>query len=274
MTKLSKYIQMIPTLAIQENPRQESIEFLPKPTQQKFVLLFDIDYCLYYDEQCKKAEKENNMMIENELINEWLEANKSSDLKPKTKQDLKREYGSSREGMFNFYGKPMDYVINQDFNKVHHYISRNDELIEEIEKIPYTKYCFTNGFPHKASLILNKLEIEEYFSAVFCSIDDYEKHRKWILKPNPEAYRFVINQLSLDKDTKIVFFDDSKENIQMAQSEEFQWIAYHVTPENDIVARLRQFRSEHMDNEENSSLESLVTENLLELTAVSAPLQV
>lgn len=267
-----KYIQMIPTaqpqcdlqlrnpLRASENLPSQSIPSIRQQNFQpflnfkknlhsvKYVLVFDIDYCLYNNEECKKAENLANGNLEKSLIQEWIQ-NKSK-AKSLSISELKSKYGSSREGIHKFYGKDMEFIIKNDFNEVEKFIGKNTELIKELESIPYEKHCFTNAFPLKAKKILQKLEVEHCFKSVFCSIDDFKKHNVWITKPKPDAYRFVQSQLKLENDTQIVFFDDRDDNIKTARSDEFKWIAYHVTPGNDIISRIKQFKREHLENRE------------------------
>ncbi|XP_077301471.1 T-complex protein 1 subunit zeta-like, partial [Arctopsyche grandis] len=66
--------------------------------------------------------------------------------------------------------------------------------------------------------------------------DCYSEEIGIIAKPGPKAYRFVTKHLQIKDSTTVVFFDDSLKNIKAAQSEEFKWITYHVTPENDILS--------------------------------------
>lgn len=239
---LLKFVQMVANYD-QHKTKQNSCLNLFCHTEQRpeFIVVCDIDNCLYYNDECCKAEKEHYLKLEKKLFEEF----KDSKKKLLTLKDLKREYFSSRIGIHKYYRKPIEDIIRDDFNCVENYIEKNEELIEILTRIKYPKYCFTNAFPNKAEKILKKLEVEDCFKKVFCSIDDPKKVEQWITKPQKEAFEFVEKYLGIDKnETSIIFFDDSLENIIMAK--EVGWIAYHVTKEEDIVTKLKQFENEYL----------------------------
>ena len=214
-----------------------------------FILLFDIDYCLYSGERCKEAEDNFMNSVENNLIKEWNENENRA--KAKTIKELKSEYGSIVEGITKFYGKDLKFCRQNSFYDIHKYIEKNEDLIKALEGLPYDKYCFTNGLQRRSEPILEKLEIQKFFKAVFCpDDDDSQESSQRIAKPKVEAFRFVENCLKVDKGTRLVLFDDLKHNIEMAKSEEFQWIAYLVDSEKDIVTQINEFKRAYLPERE------------------------
>lgn len=256
---LTKYIQILLNYNFNELSQDEkhyiSQVVSSKDDNLNYILLFDIDYCLYDSEECRMAEKKHIQESEAILIEEWASNPLNAGKYPMTYKDLKKTYGSTRIGMCKFFGKTIREAMAIDFNDVEKYIERNDGLIEDLKSLNLPKFCFTNAFPHKAKSILEKLEIESFFKGVFCTIDESKTISQWITKPKDEAYRFVQSYLNPDPNTKIVFFDDSIENIATAQKPEFNWITYHVTKYQDIRKCIEIFKHEYLYEKSEASTE-------------------
>lgn len=216
---------------------------------KNFILVFDIDYCLYTSESCLKAENEHIRILEEALFNEWNNNPENNKVSPKSIKELKREFGSIIEGISSFYKKDMDYFIKQGFYDAYEYVERDEELIKTLRELPFDKYCFTNGFQKRADPILKKMAIKKFFKGVFCPDEKVFRNQSRIAKPKIESYRFVEYYLKPDKNTRIVFFDDAEENIKIAESEEFQWICYLVTPETNIHSRIKEFKEKYLKHE-------------------------
>lgn len=55
------------------------------------------------------------------------------------------------------------------------------------------------------------MKFDEYFDGIFCSAE------MGLKKPEKEYYELIIQKLRIDPDS-LIYFDDSSENIQIAQS--------------------------------------------------------
>lgn len=253
--KLAKYIQILMNYDFNNilKEKQYIYSLVNKKTNDlNFILVFDIDYCLYYSKECREAEIKHNEKNEENLAKEWLANPLNAGKKPMKYKDLREAFGSVKKGICLFYEKSIQESMKYDFSDVERFIQRNEGLIEDLRNLEFPKFCFTNSFPYKARKNLNTLGIEYLFERVFCTLDDDSKDiSQWTTKPEDEAFRFVQNYLGPDENTRIVFFDDSIENIKVAQKPEFNWITYHVTPDQDIRKCLEMFRKEYLKENTN-----------------------
>lgn len=252
MTNLLKYIRLIPVKELRIGPNRHSTHLDRVCSDStKFILVFDIDYCLYNSSFCKDIEIKFNTKWERRLMKELTEKTGTSEYS-KTFSQLFETYGSPTEGMLKLYGKDLNYVVENGFYETYKHITRDDQLAKVLRDLPFDKYCFTNGFERRSSKILEKLGIDEVFKGIFVPNEVQREDKLFLEKPKPEAFRFVESHLNPNKNIKIVFFDDSELNIKTARSDEFQWLTYHVTPENDIYSRIKQFKEEHLNDEAKS----------------------
>lgn len=242
---LTNYVKMIQLCDLNVDFSKEELKLTTDNKSADYVMVFDIDLCLFTHALAKRAEADHHVKLEKKLFDEYYLKNPSGTaLPPKTMKQLFEEYGSYTEGLLSFYGKDDVWSRENCWYDIEEHIERDGELIKALNELPFEKYCFTNGFEKRARRILQKLGIEDFFITVFCVNDELEKDDKMrIRKPNPESYKFVQPKVKRYENTKIIFFDDLEENLEMARS--FGWITYHITPENDIYARLKQFKQEH-----------------------------
>ena len=132
----------------------------------------------------------------------------------------------------------LDYTLydiprHLEFDYVH--LKKNAELKENINKLPDKKGIFTNGTLMHAYNGLIALGLED----VFHFIDARDSLHG--LKPDKDVYLRLLNKNKIDRQEKIIFFDDSVDNLKMGKF--LGWITVHIhSLENPII-----FREQYID---------------------------
>lgn len=111
---------------------------------------------------------------------------------------------------------------NIDFN--YRYLGPNNKLRQQLSILPLKKILFTNGTIDHADNCLKILNIENIFSNIVAREDvDY------IMKPNIYAFNKFYKLNNIKYNDKIVFFEDSVENLIIAKNK-FNWITVFIYP--------------------------------------------
>lgn len=202
---------------------------------ERVVFIFDIDYCLYQDNDgvIKSAE---SAFQENVIKTHFKD-------KPDILSESKKMYGTSKILPYYQKGYSMDDIKNKiDFGRhVPQYVERDLRLKRELMSISYEKHCLTNGFQSSAQKILRNLGVEEEFEYIFCPDDSV--HPFWIVKPRKDAFNFVNIFLNIKKGiTQVYFFDDSLANINAAR--EVGWNARHVKKGECVIDLIMEVNEE------------------------------
>ena len=99
------------------------------------------------------------------------------------------------------------------YSKLH----KNTQLNAQLYLLPCTKILFTNGTVGHAETSLKKIGIYKHFEGRIFARDNLNS-----LKPNMTAYERLINAVGIRTSDKVVFFEDSVENLITAKN--YNWI--------------------------------------------------
>jgi len=104
-------------------------------------------------------------------------------------------------------------------------------VIELLQKLKpnYTLACLSNTNPLQWISLCERLSIDKYFHHIFLS------YEMGILKPDIEAYKYVIDKLDCTPE-EIIFFDDNEANVQVAIDSGMK--AYRVIGFDDLKTKL------------------------------------
>ena len=81
--------------------------------------------------------------------------------------------------------------------------------IQELRKEGINCYVATNQEKYRLEFLRNEMKFSEYFDGIFCSAEIGLK------KPQKEYFDYILKSLEISPD-KVVYFDDSAENIDVA----------------------------------------------------------
>ncbi|TBU03973.1 putative haloacid dehalogenase-like hydrolase [Hamiltosporidium magnivora] len=197
-------------------------------TNKQYIYVFDIDSTLYSSET--GIEKRIKDVIAN--------LGKKIGLSKQEIQDLSQKYEKNHGEMViemmknpNLTDDILDSMIEESLN-VSDSLKIDMILKSLLTAIKHPKICFTNGTCGHAIRTIKALGIFSCFDAiVFCNY----KLKNIIMKPRIESYRLVEYFLDIET-TNIIFYDDSKNNIEIAKYRE--WKAILV--ENNLHQLLAQ----------------------------------
>ncbi|KAM0680244.1 hypothetical protein GINT2_001629 [Glugoides intestinalis] len=190
-----------------------------------YMMIFDIDYCLYGDPTGKIRELESSHRL------------KGCGGKDVNFKALKSNYKSTRKGLFEEEKMSLKQIKDMEFTSIDEYLIPDIELRKKLEAIPCRKFCFSNGYEQKANRILRKLGISGFIDLVFIPDDEDTVH--WIQKPFEDAFQIV--QKYIPSNIKVYFFDDQVENLKVAQ-ENFGWIPIQISEKYTINDALAEFK--------------------------------
>ncbi len=190
------------------------------PANDECVFVFDIDYCLYKNDDLlnkEVADVRSAFFAHSQLV--------ESPDNEKIWEDSLNQFNLFRQLFHNKFGiHPKDFCDKYDLLDFGSFIKPDEELIKIFKELKFRKFCFTNGSLKRAKKILEVLQLHDVFEAVICAdTEDLEM----IVKPMPSAYQFVEKYIGT---RNIHFFDDSFSNIKAAQ--DLGWKIMHVV--NDI----------------------------------------
>jgi len=192
------------------------------PVSNSKILVFDIDFCLYHNEQLFQYE-----------INRVREAFcKHSERDEAHWEETKPKFHLFRQIFHHNFGTGLkDFDEAYELPELENYVKPDQELRNMILRIPTRKVCLTNGSASRAKKVLTCLGMEDLFEAVFCcDVEDTE----FICKPLESAYTFVESVLGIEDKKMVHFYDDSHANVEGALRA--GWNAYLVS--NNIKEHL------------------------------------
>lgn len=191
------------------------------------ILIFDIDNTLY---------KENkDLVVQRRLPGYNLikpEANITFDQFNELSTKYTDLYGLNYVGFIKDYNLKADTIskidtINGDCKS---YFTDINEKVGTLEKIPYKMFAFSNTNMTQSKNTLEDLGIDKFFDILFAPT--FEKGKECICKPSEEAFQIVNNIVNKKNNKKVLFYDDSMKNVQMANK--IGWKGFHVTDSSKL----------------------------------------
>lgn len=95
-----------------------------------------------------------------------------------------------------------------------------------LKNLKGNKYIFSNGNKAHVDYVVKKMNFNDIFIDIANS-DEFE-----MLKPNTEAYDYVIDKFNIKNDEVTYFFEDTLENLETAK--EFGWKTILIDEENKL----------------------------------------
>ena len=95
-----------------------------------------------------------------------------------------------------------------------------------LKNLKGNKYIFSNGNKAHVDYVVKKMNFKDIFIDIANS-DEFE-----MLKPNTEAYDYVIDKFNIKNDEVTYFFEDTLENLETAK--EFGWKTILIDEENKL----------------------------------------
>lgn len=114
-----------------------------------------------------------------------------------------REYGISPKDMFEAYHKrkPINPIIPYE------------NLLENLEKLPYEQYIFSTSSREVCEKILKHIGLYEFFKGRFYSVEDFGVYKK---NESCEVYKQVCEKIGAEPED-CIFIDDSYSNLEFAK---------------------------------------------------------
>ena len=205
--------------------------------KDKKVIIFDMDGTLIdsidiWNEVDKATIKALGYV--NEIENSVIQENRDKFLRKHSKagnpyleyyKELKNQYNSTLEA--EEIGK-MRYEIAQDYlkNKIDYKVNA-EKFLQKLKENNFTLIIASTTKKSNMSIyknenpnIINKANIDDYFSLVYTREDAKE------IKPNPEIYLKVINELKVEKKDCLIF-EDSLIGIEAAKNAGIEVVAVY-----------------------------------------------
>ncbi|KAF9764659.1 hypothetical protein NGRA_0380 [Nosema granulosis] len=200
-----KYVGMI------EDTVDQEVTIIAKNNK---ILVFDIDNTLYKEtmEIVIRRREAGYALLKDELDMSFKEFFKLSDAYTK-------EYGTNYKGFITNYKLKPETILKINEVDADLGFTPNEELVELIKSLPFTKVCFTNANIGQTRNTLRRIGLEELMDYIFYV--KYEPGKNVLCKPYLKAYEVVDTVINKDKKNKILFFDDNSDNIGTAN--DFGW---------------------------------------------------
>ncbi len=168
---------------------------------------------------------------------------------PTLREHYYHTYGTTMRGLQIHHGiDPEDYLAYVHNIPLEDYIGPNDELDRVLAEIEIEKVVFTNASKEHAHRVLNILDIERHFSRIIDVRD-----LGYLSKPDPEAYRRVLEILGVEGNECLIV-DDKARNLTPAKelgmitvlvgSEETAYIDFVIGDVTEIGEVVRRLTSE------------------------------
>jgi putative hydrolase of the HAD superfamily len=134
------------------------------------------------------------------------------------------------------WDKSVDEFLLFWFKSEHKIDNRIIELIRKLKEKNIKCYLATNQEKYRTEYMRNDMKFKEYFDDIFSSAEIGHK------KPDKEFFDFILNQLknkyNINSD-KILFVDDSRENIEAAEHLGIETLLYKKFEElKEIVTKV------------------------------------
>lgn len=120
----------------------------------------------------------------------------------------------------------LDYTLYQlpiylDFQ--YNYLSKDEDLKYLLDILPLKKILYTNGTVGHARECINIMGLKKTFNKKIC-----RETVNNIMKPHMDSFKQFIRLCNIKKDDKVVFFEDSIENLITAKK--LGWITVLIQP--------------------------------------------
>lgn len=249
MAKLWKYVSMSSCFGSSVDKNTSNAELVVKPSSTEKVLVFDIDYTLYWSKDMAEYEMSSARKA---FVRKKLEASDMSSESAAQMFDAELRNGTHFCEIFcsHFGMEPDDFFSDLDIFDYSKYIARDERLVEWMRRLSgrYRLFAMSNACDRRAREILSILGIEDFFEFVFCAhimgsgsfnvnplTTPEDKKTEMVYKPKQGAYLFVQKYIGVSKPSQIVLFDDSKRNCDGAIKA--GWIVFPIkqfleTPSN------------------------------------------
>jgi putative hydrolase of the HAD superfamily len=171
------------------------------------AILFDLDNTLY-SESCGIFD------LIDQRMNEWLISRLQvpADQVNEFRQKYFLQYGTTLRGLMLHHAvNPVEFLEYVHDVPVVEFLSVDQELRKTLEVIRARKLVFTNSDAKHANRILDALGVRDLFEKIF----DIES-MQFIPKPNPEAYRSVLDYLKVPA-RNCLLIDDMERNLDPAR---------------------------------------------------------
>ena len=107
------------------------------------------------------------------------------------------------------------------------------ELIVEIQKLRKSGiqcHVATNQEKYRLAYLRHEMRFAHDFDGVFCSAE------MWVKKPQKEFFLQILEILQVEVASEVLYFDDSPENIKVAQSLGIRGVVYnHISDFTSII---------------------------------------
>jgi len=123
-----------------------------------------------------------------------------------------KKYGTTLRGLYVEFGiDPDDYLSYVHRFSVTEMLAPNDALDQALARLPWRRVVFTNASKDHAQRVLTALGVRQHFERIFGIRDT-----GYVCKPDPSAYRTVLDALCVSAN-KCIMFDDSIANLRAAK---------------------------------------------------------
>jgi len=116
------------------------------------------------------------------------------------------------------------YQLPRNIEFSYRYLGPNRRLRQQLEMLPLVKLLFTNGTVGHANKCIELIKLDNIFNNIVAREDV-----DFIMKPNIYAFAKFCNLNNIIPNDKVVFFEDSIENLIVAKNK-FKWITVFIYP--------------------------------------------
>lgn len=110
-------------------------------------------------------------------------------------------------------------------------LGKNTQLNAQLYLLPCIKILFTNGTVGHAVTSLKKIGIYDHFKGRIFARDNLNA-----MKPNMSAYEKLMHACGISQNDKVVFFEDSVENLITAKN--YNWITILICQKRCLLAEV------------------------------------
>jgi len=133
---------------------------------------------------------------------------------PATRDRYWKTYGTTLEGLrIHHQINPENYLAFVHDLPLNQYLKPDLELRSQLGSLPQALWVFTNADRQHAARVLQELGIEDLFAGIVDLLA-----LKFVVKPNPEAYRIALDLAGKVAPSRCVMFDDLLPNLHTAKN--------------------------------------------------------